>query len=278
MIPNMSGLAALVQSIGSDTFNQQFFDFSRNQWQADQCTIFRLHGEAPPQCLLAEAEQRKTRKAMLEVVQEYTGGAYQRDPNLTTLQHNGFGEGQCRVSCVAPKQIVDIAYRRRFYETLDAAQEMALITELQGQRYYFSFVRSRSQPLNPLFSANDTQQLHHMSLLLAQIYGKHSSIMGTRLQEESCVQLASVPTPERREFIRQQLHEILLNDPGKLTPREAQICALIAVGYTSLGIGLMLDVSINTVGTHRKRAYAKLKISSQSELFSRYVERAGLHT
>ena len=124
MIPNMSGLAALVQSIGSDTFNQQFFDFSRNQWQADQCTIFRLHGEAPPQCLLAEAEQRKTRKAMLEVVQEYTGGAYQRDPNLTTLQHNGFGEGQCRVSCVAPKQIVDIAYRRRFYETLDAAQEM----------------------------------------------------------------------------------------------------------------------------------------------------------
>lgn len=277
MNQNMSGLAALVQSIGSDSFNQQFFQFGRSQWQADQCTIFRLHQDAPPQCLLVEAQQRKTRKAMRETVQEYTDGAYVRDPNLITLGQRDFGEGQSQVSCVAPKQIGDIAYRRRFYETLDAFQEMALITELHGQRYYFSFVRSRTPSLTPLFSEEEAHQLQEMSLLLAQIYDKHSDVMGPRLQEETSAQNFSVPTPERREYIRRQLHEILLNDPGKLTPREAQICALIAVGYTSLGISLMLDVSINTVGTHRKRAYAKLKICSQSELFSRYVERAGLH-
>ncbi len=277
MNQNMSGLAALVQSIGSDSFNQQFFQFGRGQWHADQCTIFRLHDNAAPRCLLVEAEQRKTRKAMRETVQEYTEGAYLRDPNLLTLGQRDFGEGQCQVSCVAPKQIVDLAYRRRFYETLGAAQELALITELQGQRFYFSFVRTRTQSASPLFSADDARQLQQMSLLLAQIYAKHSSVMGPRLQEETVESGNSVPSPERREYIRQHLHEALLNGPGKLTPREAQICALIAVGYTSLGISLMLDVSVNTVGTHRKRAYAKLKICSQSELFNRYAERAGLH-
>jgi DNA-binding CsgD family transcriptional regulator len=31
-----------------------------------------------------------------------------------------------------------------------------------------------------------------------------------------------------------------------------------------------LGISVNTVTTHRKRAYAKLRVGSQNELFERY--------
>ena len=51
-----------------------------------------------------------------------------------------------------------------------------------------------------------------------------------------------------------------------LTERERQVCALIALGVSSEGIGLRLGISINTVLTFRKRAYARLGITSQNEL------------
>jgi LuxR family transcriptional regulator, activator of tox operons len=53
--------------------------------------------------------------------------------------------------------------------------------------------------------------------------------------------------------------------PG-LTDRERTVCSLIAIGMTSEGIGIHLGISINTVLTFRRLAYAKLKISSQAEL------------
>ena len=55
-----------------------------------------------------------------------------------------------------------------------------------------------------------------------------------------------------------------------MTPREIQVCDGIARGLTSEGIAIENGISINTVLTYRKRAYARLGISSQNELL-RYV-------
>ena len=52
-----------------------------------------------------------------------------------------------------------------------------------------------------------------------------------------------------------------------LTQRENQVCALIALGVTSEGIAIRLSMGLNTVLTYRKRAYKRLRISSQNELF-----------
>lgn len=42
------------------------------------------------------------------------------------------------------------------------------------------------------------------------------------------------------------------------------------LGYSTLAFGLRLGVSLNTVATHRRRAYLKLGVCSQNELFERY--------
>ena len=51
-----------------------------------------------------------------------------------------------------------------------------------------------------------------------------------------------------------------------LSEREASVCTGIILGMTSEGIALDLGISVNTVRTYRKRAYARLMISSQNEL------------
>lgn len=64
------------------------------------------------------------------------------------------------------------------------------------------------------------------------------------------------------EDMRSRLRRVL----PCLSAREAEVCAMIAAGHTSEGIALTLGVCINTVQTYRKRAYAKLSISSQNQL------------
>ena len=58
---------------------------------------------------------------------------------------------------------------------------------------------------------------------------------------------------------------------------EAEICAMIVIGHTTQGISLDLGISKNTVITHRRRAYDKLGISSQNELFGKCFDTLSAH-
>ena len=55
--------------------------------------------------------------------------------------------------------------------------------------------------------------------------------------------------------------------PGRLSAREQQVCARALRGITNPGISLDLGVQLSTVNTLRRRAFAKLGISSLGELF-----------
>ena len=53
-----------------------------------------------------------------------------------------------------------------------------------------------------------------------------------------------------------------------LTPRENQVCQRILSGYGSEAISAELGISLHSTFTYRKRAYQKLGICSQNELFA----------
>ena len=53
-----------------------------------------------------------------------------------------------------------------------------------------------------------------------------------------------------------------------LTDREQDVCARIVAGYSSEAIALDLGLAASSVATYRKRAYAKLGICSQHDLFA----------
>ena len=51
-----------------------------------------------------------------------------------------------------------------------------------------------------------------------------------------------------------------------LTPREAEVAALAAQGFSMINIATRLNISKNTVHTHMKRIYRKLDVFSRAEL------------
>jgi len=56
-----------------------------------------------------------------------------------------------------------------------------------------------------------------------------------------------------------------------LIPRESEVVGLILRGYSSEAIADALGIAKGAVKTFRRSIYKKLRISSQSELFSMFI-------
>ena len=66
-----------------------------------------------------------------------------------------------------------------------------------------------------------------------------------------------------------------LHTPALLTPREAEILALIAEGMSNKVIARRLGISAHTVKYHLEAVFAKLAVNSRAEALSKGV-RQGL--
>ena len=59
-----------------------------------------------------------------------------------------------------------------------------------------------------------------------------------------------------------------------LTPREREVLTLIGTGCTPLEIARALNLSVNTVETHRRHLKEKLGLESSRELFKYAIKTA----
>ena len=129
------------------------------------------------------------------------------------------------------------------------------------------FPRRRRSPALPVWVPS--AELHDHARFTVKFLKNHTE----------CRSFAAPAAPKHdrpRQLDREQLYravrDALFNSGHGLTPREAEVCASIVLGCTVLGTGQNLNISAHTVATHRKRAYSKLGISSQNELFACYFD------
>ena len=57
-----------------------------------------------------------------------------------------------------------------------------------------------------------------------------------------------------------------------LSPREREIARMIAKGYPNKAIAAVLDISTWTVGTHLRRIFAKLGVTSRAAMVAHWLE------
>lgn len=65
---------------------------------------------------------------------------------------------------------------------------------------------------------------------------------------------------------------------GLLTPRETEICRLLAYGHTNSEAGKKLNISVRTVETHRNNIMAKLELKSRADLVRFSIDNGLLRT
>jgi DNA-binding CsgD family transcriptional regulator len=77
---------------------------------------------------------------------------------------------------------------------------------------------------------------------------------------------------DEKEVLRRTVQEALRSRGiPALTPRELEVVGLVLEGHSSESISNLLTISAGTVRIHRKNIYAKMRISSQRELFAIFI-------
>lgn len=278
MIHEADRIATMVSTIGTEHFGSAVLEMLDERLEVCHCAAFEQEADEPPRCIMAAGLGQHGAQAARELTPMYVSEGYTSDPVLRVLRaHAGPAPGLAYYDALRMREssIAADAFVEQFYVEPELSQE-AVYSLRSGNRLLWVALYRRHGA--GAFIERDRRTLQQLSRLLLSSVQKQAQVV-TQLAAPAVASAAAdaiAPPVEgesrawglTRAELLERVRGALLMAPCGLTVREADVCAHIVMGYATLAISLNLGISINTVGTHRKRAYAKLGISSQTELFN----------
>jgi DNA-binding CsgD family transcriptional regulator len=236
---------ALIAAMGKPFFDDAVCSYVSGEFRCSHVTAFASGiGARSPRVLLASdrSEPALARRTASKYIQDY----WHLDPaNKISRSEPRVGAGA--MLRMRYEEIDNAAYRRDCYNQIHLVDRFSLVRAHGAELIRLNIYRDVNKGR---FGEPDLRQLAATVGALLQIVLKHHEFR------------PSVSDGERADVYRSRLRGFIPH----LSEREIEICSEIVLGRTSEAIASKLGVSINTVLTHRKRAYAKLAISSQNEL------------
>lgn len=249
---NSRALTDLVAFVGRPRFPQSLFSFARDMVLADHLTVFCDTAAGGTRTVLAE--NIGARPVARNVAERYVRRHWVCDPVQRIFARRDVLAAAQRESIVIDIDAADVEhsdYRDDCYSSVNLNHRLSIANVRGGKTMRINFYRRRGHD----FSQDEVGRVMGITNLLMAMVWRHDEDSSTR---------------DATDFEASFLQRLACVEPA-LTSRERQVCALVALGLTSEGIALRLGVGLNTVLTYRKRAYARLSISSQNELMRRLM-------
>ncbi len=185
----------------------------------------------------------------------YINELYMLDPLFNAID-KGLGAGVHRLREICPDSFETTEYYRSCYHEFDLVDEIILVIPLDKD-VVFTVSLGRKSNLGTITRA-ERNTLNNVfpviSALVRQFWIAQSSEYVHDEQARNSTEYA-----------------LSTFGSGVLTRREQEITALILQGHSSKSIADMLEISAGTVKVHRKNIHARLNTSTQSELFSMFL-------
>lgn len=241
----IQAMAALIEDVGSDRFPVAFRQFIRQVCGFDSLIATRYPANQPPVSLYHDLDDVQA----AITVQFYATGPYLLDP-LYLACKGGNAPGAYRLLDLAPEAFYRSQYYRAFYRSIRIGDEIGLLIRERGNAWIIvSLARGVRQTR---FSEQELMQLRQLFPILSAAVLRH---WGGKPEA----------APAGAGLLEDRLESF---GTDVLSPREAEIVRLILQGHSSPSAAAYLGISEGTVKVHRHKAYAKLGIASQAELFS----------
>ncbi len=258
-------ICRIIDCVDSDRFFAQIIDSLSQLVPFTMAVVFVYSGRSRPKCLYDTFPDATARKG----IENYVNGTYVLNP-FYLAQLRGLQTGIYRIADLAPDAYFEDIELRVDKITTAKREELGYITECwpRGQEEVAITVNVADRTTLEInlfqlkvsggFSQAELELLGDVLPVVTAALAKYWS-------------LKKQPSDDRPLDTR---IDELFDDFGKpqLTDREREVIQYVLRGHSSESISLHLDISITTVKTHRKRAYAKLGICSQSELLSEFLK------
>jgi DNA-binding CsgD family transcriptional regulator len=239
-------LENVILSIGSPHFNAALFDSFERGLHARQVALYRFGTSPDPETLMAQ--DNRSDGCVHALVSDYVGGYHRHDP--FRANYRPCENRRVEVDRLAVKDIADTHYAQHLYVEPGIAGKVSVILRRPQDAICLALYRDRK---DRGFNNDDLERIHRMKLDLAAAVERHLALTA-RQHPASLDDLALA---------------LSAHPAGKLlSAREVAVCARCLLGYSNEAIALDLDISFHSVRTYRRRAYFKLGVTSQNELFS----------
>jgi DNA-binding CsgD family transcriptional regulator len=238
-------LEDLIRSVGTESFSRTAFCLLQSQLAIRHLTIARFAEHKPVEILAVECAGSED--VFYPAIDQYLRSSYRGDPLRS--HYHGSDKSEHLLFSVAAEQVHDAETRERLYSAVGIAAKLSLLIRRADDVLTLSVYR----PTNVgCFDQNHVELMRSWSGTLAATVERHVSLLNPPVLnhlDELCKLIKEIPRGAR------------------LSKQETVVCARIITGHSTESIALNLGVSSHSVATYRRRAYAKLNVSSQNELF-----------
>jgi DNA-binding CsgD family transcriptional regulator len=246
-------LPPVAESVGTGHFAARLVEALRQVLRFDWWMVMVYRQHANPE-MLSDNFTGTWRERGLTT---YVGAFYVLDPFYVMSQSLDHPE-VCRLGDIAPDGFLDSEYHRAHYAFGRIGDEIGCLWPLEpGVTLAVSLERSEDCEG---FSDDDVRNLESVQPLLYSLARKH------------WVAVQAGGTAARGPEVGRIVQEAAASfGRDVLTPRECEVVKLVLRGYATKSISQALGISPGTVKVHRENIYAKLKVSSQAELFNMFI-------
>ena len=251
-------LATVVRALGSGTFQPQLMAWLNVVIPVDHCVVFTYSEEGEAGHLFTHTQMAPQRAE--DLARDYVERFYRQDPNYVTAQDMGDAEF-AQLTRRDLQEDYDPAYTNHFFDRNELIDKASSVGRIEDGQVCCNFYRMAG---SGTYSDDDLAALDALLPLATALVSSHYALAKAR-------GLVALDNGSDNIINQSIVHTIISKSSPPfdvLTDRERQVCERILLGYTSTGIGLDLDIAPTSVVTYRKRAYEKLGISSQNELFA----------
>lgn len=239
-----AGAAQTVLAIGRPEFPQTLMAGLRRTAAVDHCMVFTFDAAGTARCRL----DLGAIASGAELGAAYSGHYHRSDPNRDILLEAGIRHAPIVLPGFAAR-MYGRGYRKLFFEDSGIVDKFATAIWTGGTCFYLNFYRLAAAGG---FRPHQVQRLRQAAPAITAAVARH---------------LDAAPPPARRPA---GLAALFAASPvlKALTARERAVCLRILSGLSSEAISADLAISIHSTLTYRRRAYQRLGISSQNELFA----------
>ncbi len=251
-------IAQVIAAGGTSRFPAVLVQALRHVVPFDYAVFFAYRGQERPIC----AYDTFTPEQRIVFVTDYLEGPYLLDP-FYQVYVDRMEPGLYRLREIAPDRFYHSEYFRSYYRRTGLAEEIGFLVSLpHDMMLVISLMRAgASAP----FSDRDMNKLRRMEPIVHASAARHWRNLGYLRSSEAEGETAWPPLNLQVTSAFENFGE------GVLTRREREVVRMVLRGHSSKSIGRHFQITTGTVKIHRKNIYAKLGISSQSELFSHFI-------
>jgi DNA-binding CsgD family transcriptional regulator len=242
--PGESDITPAVLAIGRPSFPQALIGVLRRIANVGHCMVFAFEGECSARCLLDIGNIPIGPDLGLA----YAGHFHVDDPNRELIFQARANSEQILLPTFA-RRMYGRSYHKLFFESSRIVDKFATAIWVEHTCFYVNFYRTVAEGR---FSQGQAGRLLRIAPAVGAAVARH-------FQDEV--------SPDHDPFLRLEMLFANCEPLSRLTPRERAVCLRILSGFTSEAISADLVISLQSTLTYRKRAYEKLGISSQNELF-----------